>query len=148
MSRKSHASPGDRRGLHTPVTPWVLALLPAIVGVPVMVGTMFTMSDQAGGIRFMVAAWVAALDLLIVGGVLHRRATAHVPADDARRCRECGYDRTGTDGDCPECGSALAPRPRTQGGCGSLVLVGLGLVVAFIALTLGSIAASAAVWQI
>ena len=129
---------------------WMIraALLPAWLGLAAMGWTWLGMDSHRDGIIFAIAAWMTALDLCLVGGVLYRQATGEVSADEQQRCSDCGYDRSGTTGACPECGSAQPPRPRPRAGWKGLLLVGFGLLVGLIALTLGSLFAWPAVWHV
>lgn len=129
---------------------WLIraALLPAVAGFAVMGLTWTSMDSHRDGIAFAVASWVAALDLCIVGGVLHRAAASVVPGGAPRRCPHCAYDLSRTSGTCPECGSSEPPRARTRTDWTGLILVAVGVLVGVVAATLGSLFAWPAVWHV
>lgn len=128
---------------------WWLA--PAAIGLAVAGWSAVVMHEHLHGVLFTAGLIVAGLDLMVVGGWMHRRMTAVDAGAGGTMCPQCGHDRRAVPtAPCPECGSR---RPPTHLHPGRWAALGVGLVVAgivllLLALTLGGIVASPAVWQV
>lgn len=136
----------DPRGHHLG---WWLA--PAAIGLVVAGWSMVVMQEHLHGVLFAAGLVVAGLDLMLVGGWLHRRATAVDAEAGGLRCPRCRHDRrVRPDAPCPECGSRRPPihdHLRRWAWLG-LGLAAAGILLLLLALTLGGIVASPAVWHV
>ncbi len=136
------ASPGRHLG-------WWLT--PAAIGLAVAGWSMVVMRAHLHGVLFAAGLVVAGLDLMFVGGWMHRRATAVNAEAGGLQCPRCRHDRrVRPDAPCPECGSRRPPihdHLRRWAWLG-LGLAAAGILLLLLALTLGGIVASPAVWHV